>query len=238
MTTARDEAFPRNDIEAGLVAAHRGEVPVEEWLRRLATATVQVPVRPSADAAAATSLPVLSIAGRSYVPVFTSSGEAREATSGAALVPRVLADLIGVLPGGVGISINPGRPLSLAVPPDDLRRIVTGRTAIPVGARLRVGDPAEEPVEALRSILGSLAGLDAVREVRRAWVMVDDDPPSLAIGVDLDPDAPATRERVVRAVAAAAADVRGAVDVVFSNDGGPVVDWMWRSSSPLDAAEL
>lgn len=236
MSAHDSTAFPRNDIEVALVEAQRGDLGIEDWLRRLGSEPVHVPTTPGAGSGSA-GLPVLSIAGRSYVPIFTSLGEARLAAPSADLLAPTLVDLVGTLPGGVGVSINPGRPISLAVPPEDLRRILGGERTLGVGSRIRVGDPVEEPTAVLRAVANGLSGLPAVREVRRAWVAIDDDPPGLVLGIDIDPDSPEVRRVVTEAVRSAAPPVDYSIDVAFSNDGGPIVEWMWASGQPVAAGD-
>jgi hypothetical protein len=229
-------SFPHNPLEQQLVEAQAGRVGIEEWLRSLVDATVFVPVTSGGGTSA--SLPVLTIDGRPYVPVFTSEEELRGSQPDATAISPVLRDLLGGVSEAVGISVNPGRSVSLAVPPEDVRRVAGGTHRVEAGTRVRIGHPATEPEELLAALAAAVTGLGSVREMRRAWAAVGDNRPGLVVGVDLDPDNEPTRQTVLAAVreAAVSRQTDYAVDVVFVNDRGPLVEWMWENADPFHSA--
>ena len=80
-------AFPHNELEERLLAASRSELELDDWLQHLARAVVHVPLAPGGSEGG--SVPVLSIDGGSYVPVFTSEEELRAAAPDASAISPV-----------------------------------------------------------------------------------------------------------------------------------------------------
>ena len=110
---------------------------------------------------------------------------------------------------------------------------------VPVGSRVYLGEPAQEPVQLLETIGAALAAVPAVREARRVWVVIDDGAPGLVIGIDVEPDQASVRRDALSAVARAqiAAPVRFLVGAVFVQDRGLLAAWMAENAIPFFRAQ-
>lgn len=225
--------FPVNDLERELLAASEGRLPVSEWVARLATARVWVPLRESA--AGSGTFPVLSIDGSSYVPVFTSEGQIDAAAPANARVCPPVAELVRSLPESVGLAVNPGRQVGLPVSAAAVREALGMGRTVPAGTRLRIGEPAEEPVQLLADLAAAFAGMPAVREARRAWAAVGENSPGLVLGLDIDPDNDDVRRAVLDGTRSVVdrRPVTFTVDVVFSNDRTAMTEWMQSNVTPF-----
>jgi hypothetical protein len=225
--------FPSNDLESSLVAAAEGRMSVSEWLTQLAGARVWVPLQESGGGSG--SFPVLSIDGASYVPVFTSEGQIDAAAPANARVCPPVAELVGSLPDSVGLAVNPGGRLGLPVSADAVREALGMGRTVPAGTRLRIGEPAEEPVQLLAGLTAGFADLPAVREARRAWAAVGENTPGLVLSLDVDPDNKDVRQAVLDRTRAVVNEhqVAFAVDVVFSNDRTAMTSWMQSNVGPF-----
>lgn len=227
--------FPANELEAGLAAAARGEQTVEQWLVQAQAATFVVPLtaapEPPATSPQQVTYPVMVVDGQSYVPAFTSAEQwtlTGQSGSGATMT---LAALVRSVPADLGVAVNPGGTVGLPLAAAPLRAALDAVVAVPAGSRVYIGEPAQEPTDLLAALAEAWSAVPAVKQARRCWASVDGDPPRLVVGVDLDPDHPGTRDLVLGAMH----DVPGqeGVDLVFANDGGPFVEWMWRNAQPF-----
>jgi hypothetical protein len=181
---------------------------------------------------------VLTIDGAPYVAAYTSEEEFDAAGRSGLRVNPPVRELVQSLPETIGLAINPGGTVGLPIAGAFLRQLWRIGSVVGPGTAIRIGDPATEPDELLTSLVSAFAELREVHEARRAWAVVGEGHPGLVVGVDLDPDG--TRAR--HAVLAAVRDVVGhssaafPVDVVFTSDGGPLVEWMLSNTDPFYAA--
>lgn len=233
-----------------MLAARRGEVPMEDFLAELRTAEVFLPIGDDAPEGTAQggegglSLPIVTGRdGREYTPVFTAR-ERLERFYGAgrrhATVP--FSGLPERWPDDVFALLDPGEEVELALPPGDVRRLGertrrrTGPVSVPAGGKVFVGEPAHEPTEAMSAIAEFAAGMPGVRAAYRAQVLLDrpGEEPHPVIGLLLDDDA--DREAILRAAAAAIDQVdAGTVDLVEVVEGStdPIGGWMLAQSAPF-----
>jgi hypothetical protein len=219
------EVFPHNALEVGLAAVRAGDEPLEAWLHALQQSTVFALLH-------GTSLQVLVIDGLSLATVFTSEQMMREVSAEQLYIAPAYAELVDLLPDGVGLLVNPGSDVSVTIPAAELRPR-TGDGPRTVGAsRLFIGEPAVEPVEVLNALSRTAHGIGEVREMRRAWVSVDGAEPGLMIGVDLDPDNDAARAAVMNALRDGLPS-EVVTDLLFANDRSPIIDWMWSNTEPF-----
>lgn len=225
--------FPSNDLERGLAEAAEGRLEVAKWLRDLARASVWVPMQ-STDGASG-SFPVLSIEGGSFVPVFTSEGQIDKAAPQGPRVNPPVRELVASLPDSVGLAVNPGGAVGLPIAAGALRDALDLPHHVPAGARVRIGEPAEEPAALLGALAAQAKHVPAVRELRRAWAAVGEADPGLVVGVDLDPDNQQTREAAMAEVrsAVAAQSTSFTVDVVFASDRDSMMEWMTQHAEPF-----
>lgn len=229
--------FPANETEAALAAAARGEQTVEQWLVGAQSASVLVPIAestppdPGGDTPPHASYPVMVVDGQSYVPAYTSAEQWTLAGQPGGGASMTLAMLVRSLPATLGVAVNPGGTLGLPLAAGPLRAALDAVVAVPAGSRVYIGDPAQEPTELLAALGAAWSRVAAVRQARRCWVSVERATPRLVVGVDLEPDHPETRDLVMSALD----DLTGpaGVDVVFVNDGGPFVEWMWSHTEPF-----
>lgn len=222
---------PANDVERGLWAASEGRLAVEEWLVQLLSAQVWVPL---SDPAAA-GLPVMSIDESSYVPVFTSLEQLRVAVPEGSYVAPPVRELVASLPESVGLAVNPGGEVGLPLSASVVRQAAGLSTTLSAGTKVRIGEPAVEPVELVAEVTRELDTVPAVRAARRAWAAVGDSRPGLVVAVDVDPDNSSTRDAVLEAVrrAAGSSPTDFPVDVVFDNDRDVFVQWMHEHAEPF-----
>lgn len=219
-------SFPHNALEARLHEARTDDDLLRTWLQDLRRTTVFVPLRVTGQTR---SLAVMQVDGHQLVPLFTSPEMLQAATQAPSFAPP-FAGLLDLLPGGVGMIVNPGSDVSVTITADDLSLVRTSGVPEPVGAsRMYIGDPADEPVELLAALSRTARGIAAVRELRRAWVSVDGAAPGLVVGVDIDPDNDDVR-LVVLDTLRRATPADSVVDLVFANDRGAVIEWMWANT--------
>jgi SseB protein C-terminal domain/SseB protein N-terminal domain len=186
-----------NALEEALLAA-RGRGNVEPLLPVLADADIYLPApgRPTSEVREV-PLALVDAGGEAFVPVFSSlAALARYRPDGGGylrLVGRALGDAV---PNGYPVVIDPGTELAVPLRPDDLARLrdVPPREG---EADLLIGEPREEPADAIEAIRRFSARRPEIRAAYRALLVLrpgtEAEP---VIGLELDPDADG--EAVVR----------------------------------------
>ena len=228
--------FPANPLEVALVGARAGSVGADQLLGALAGHPLWVPLPGGADAQGQAQLPVLVLDDRPYVAAYTSAEQYARGAGDQAHMELTGRELAGIMPDELGLAVNPGAELGLPVHADGVRVIRGGRRTVPAGARMRLGQPAEEPADLLAALSAAFAGVPAVLEARRALAQVGDDAPALLIGVRPDRTIGAWQPDSVAAVHAAVAEapLPYPVETVFLDDpADPVTRWMAEHTEPF-----
>jgi hypothetical protein len=223
--------FPANDLEVVLQAAARNETGPTSFVDTLFRSRGYFPIVNGTDGSGSVS--ITTIDARPFVAVFTSTEQAGRAGVTGSLAEAPVGDFMSNVPAHVGLAVNPGGDLGMPVPADVVQLQIGRATPVPAGTRIRIGEPAEEPVELLMRLASSLATIPAARLARRCWAQVGVENPGLVIGVDVDPDNPDVRAAVIRAVASANIDRESIVNVVFTSDEGEFVSWMSANTEPF-----
>lgn len=226
--------FPANDLEALLLAASEQGATTAAFVEQLFLDTAWFPM--TVDASGAGSLTVITLDNKAFIPLFTSQEQATQVMGdGAALVEAPVRDFLLEVPTHLGVAVNPSGDLGLPIFAEAVQHALHRSTVVSLGARVRLGEPADEPTRLLQMIGVALGTVLAVRDARRVWAQVDDDAPGLVIGIDVDPDNADTRLDAVAAVGSAqrAASPEFAVDVVFSNDRSEFTAWMTENAAPF-----
>jgi hypothetical protein len=221
---ADPEFEPLNGVERAMLAARRGELPLEEFFARLWESDVHVPLRDYELDEGGSSFQLPATKGRDgrlYVPLFTAR-ERATAFGAPRYTSLLMRELAQQWPDGVNAIVNPGEAVEMVLGAADVRNLPTAadRDTIPAGTHVMIGEPAEEPEAALRAVTEVIAGRPAVRAAYRAQVFVDrpGEEPQLAIGLDLGGAAP--DDELLDAVGAAAVGAgAGNVGIVLVEPG-------------------
>jgi hypothetical protein len=187
--------WPANELEEVLGASLGDPSATPRLLEVLARSVVWVPLpNGGSPDAADLDLPTLELGGAPYVPVFTSEQQFRLAAEGMPCAVAPVHEFCRGLPPQVGIAVNPGGAVGVPLPPPAVARLC--RTAPAgsepgvrgAGARVRLWEPdhEDEPVDFLAAAAGEFAVTPVVLSARRAMAVVEDDPPALFVGVELD----------------------------------------------------
>lgn len=241
-------------VEQLIAAAGRDGGQIDDLLDELTRVRLWIPLppgRPVTDGTAV-SLPTVTYLGAEFVPCFTSvqrlgrwanppdpdsprwqrAGDPRS-------VPHIVVPTVALarlLPGGLGMAVNPGAEVSVPISPDGVRYLASADAGLPVS----VGDPPEEPEKLLDAVSGALRSLPAVRDASRAWLSVPGRGQGLIISVTVrDPASEPAREAVLGAIEHAVASVPELatfpIDVTFPGESGPdlVDDWVARETRPF-----
>ncbi len=226
--------FPANELEVSLQDAFDQRTPVEVFVARLLDDVVWVPLAQQPDGTQ--TMPTVTMDQQALLPVFTSEEQLHAGAPDAPRVRPPVRELLDMLPAHVGFAVNVGGDVGLPIHAATLRQADQGRTTLPAGTRIRIGEPADEPVDALERLAAALTAVAAVREARRCWAQVGEDSPGLVIGLDLDPDHPQTRQLALDAVRDVATVSASRIDVVFSADRNQFTDWMNANAAPFYVA--
>ena len=214
--------FPANPVEAALQELRDGKGSPDEVLRALADGDLWVALPEGADAGNA-RLPIVMLDDKPYVVVFTSEAQyGRSGPTGEYMVVngRVLA---GQLAPELGLPVNPA----------GLRRIRGGEgDTVPKGTPIRLGRPADEPVELLAALTRALPGVPEVSAAYYALAQIAEDTPMLVVGVRLTTgDARAAAFAVVDAVATAR---RTPVNMIVMDDvADTIAAWLTEHTTPF-----
>jgi hypothetical protein len=260
--------LPPAAIEHALAAATKDPDRVIDLLDELSRGRLWLPLpedeRPVTDGSAV-QLPTVTYLGAEFVPAFTSAWELagwhdrQHAAPGAAdrlpgdsaavqagdgpfaAMPHIVvpaAELARLLPGGVGIALNPGAEASVPIFPEGVGYLAAA-WANADGAQVRVGRPPADPVVLLAEIRTALDAIPEVQEASRAWLSVSGEGEGLLISVTLnDPDAEMAQDQVIGAIerAVSAVPQQGfPIDVAFPGEGEPdeLDDWIAAQAEPF-----
>jgi hypothetical protein len=198
--------------------------------------------------AADLDLPTMELGGALYVPVFSSEQQFRLAAEGMPCTVAPVHEFARGLPPEVGIAVNPGGAVGVPLPPQAVARLCR---AVPAGAapgehgpggatgaRVRLWEPGheDEAVDFLAAAAGEFAVTPVVLSARRAMAVVEDDPPALFVGVELDRWQEEDRAAALDALgrAAGVALPPWPVHLILLDVAqDPVGDWMLETVQPF-----
>jgi predicted nicotinamide N-methyase len=248
-------------IEQVLTTVAKDPERVSELLDELTRARLWLPLpeqRPVVKDAAVV-LPTVEYLGSEFVPAFTSARRLtrwlspESASAGLipvqytpgnedGMAPHVVvaaADLARLLPGGVGIAVNPGAEVSVPVYAEDVAHLAAAHL-MSGDVPIRLSHPPAEPKALLAHVRGGLCGLDAVRHASRAWLTVPGQGEGLVISVTLDdPASSVAHDAVVTVIERAAATVPDfadfPIDVTFPGESetDQIDEWVAANAAPF-----
>ena len=243
-------SFPVNEVEQALLQASTDPQRTGRLMAALRAGSLWVPLTddPAPDRQA--TLYSLDLDGVSHTVVFTSQEQLDKWQSGTPHVVAPTEAFVGSLPESVGLAVNPGGDLGLPLSPGQTVDLRPFRHVVPAGTRIRVGEPAQEPDEVLAQVAYALGDVPEVRAARRAWVQLGDEPPSLAVGLELAAGPAPAAVDVVAGADALLGTVRLAMDDVLSRSrpgfaidlvlmadvDHPIVSWMLQHAEPFYVA--
>lgn len=229
--------FPANPVESALVAAMRDPSRAEALFEALAEADVWVPLPEGGNPAdSELTLPTTEIDGRPYVPVFSSEEEFRRIAGPMACTVAPMREFARGMPPHVGIAVNPGGEVGIPIPPPGVLELARPAGSGPRGARVRLYEPDQEPMDFLIAAAAEFTHVPVVLSARRGLGVIENDPPCLFIGVELDrwqeEDRLAAVGALERALGRAACP--WPVNVVLLDVAqDPVGDWMLERTQPF-----
>ncbi|WP_329174352.1 MULTISPECIES: enhanced serine sensitivity protein SseB [unclassified Streptomyces] len=237
--------WPANELEEVLAASLGNPSATPRLLEVLGRSHVWVPLpNGGAPDSVALDLPTLELGGAPYVPVFSSEQQFRQAAEGMSCTVAPVRDFARGLPPLMGIAVNPGGAVGVPLPPAAVaelcraERIGAYGEQSPGGARVRLWEPApdEEPVDFLAVAAAEYAVSPMVLSARRAMAAVEEDPPALFVGVELDSwqeqDRAAAMDALGRALGAA--PLPWPVHLILLDIAqDPVGDWMLEAVRPF-----
>ncbi|MEU6850498.1 enhanced serine sensitivity protein SseB [Actinacidiphila alni] len=245
--------WPANELEEVLTASLGNPSATGRLLEVLGRSQVWVPLpNGGTPDAPALDLPTVELEGAPYVPVFSSEQQFRQAADGMACTVAPVHEFARGLPPAVGIAVNPGGAVGVPLPPAAVAELCRGgRGAGPygetpggpaVGGRVRRWEPDHdgEPVDFLATAAGEFAVTPVVLSARRALAAVEDEPPALFVGVELDrwqeEDRAAAMDALGRALGTA--PVTWPVHLILLDVAqDPVADWMLETVRPFFARD-
>ncbi|WP_236060019.1 enhanced serine sensitivity protein SseB [Actinacidiphila acididurans] len=233
--------WPANELEEVLSASVGNPSATPRLLEVLGRSEVWVPL-PNGGTPDATDLdlPTVELGGAPYVPVFSSEQQFRQAAEGMSCTVAPVTEFARGLPPMVGIAVNPGGAVGVPLPPAavaELCRPVRGRD-MPSGARVRLWQPdhADEPVDFLAAAAAEFAVTPVVLSARRALAAVEEEPPALFVGVELDrwqdEDRAAAMDALGRALGAVPLPWQVHL-ILLDVAQDPVGDWMLEAVRPF-----
>lgn len=241
--------WPANELEEVLTASLGNPSATPRLLEVLGRSHVWVPLpNGGAPDAPGLDLPTVELEGAPYVPVFSSEQQFRQAADGMACTVAPVHEFARGLPPLVGIAVNPGGAVGVPLPPAAVAELCRGgRGERPepagtpagrsVGARVRLWEPDhdDEPVDFLAAAAGEFAVTSVVLTARRALAVVEEEPPALFVGVELDRwqdvDRAAAMDALGRALGAA--PPAWPVHLILLDVAqDPVGDWMLETVRP------
>jgi type III secretion system (T3SS) SseB-like protein len=186
--------WPANELEEVLAASLGNPSATPRLLEVLGRSHVWVPLPNGGPPDAGVDLPTVELGGAPYVPVFSSEQQFRLAAEGMSCTVAPVRDFARGLPPLIGIAVNPGGAVGVPLPPAAVAELCRGGgpgaygEQGATGARVRLWEPApdEEPVDFLAVAAAEYAVTPMVLSARRAMAAVEEDPPALFVGVELD----------------------------------------------------
>ena len=239
---AQDDA-----VERSLAAAVRDGSRIGELLDELSRGRLWVPLPddgPVTDGSAV-MLPTVRYLGSEFVPAFTSAARLHEYAAGPPggepppVIPHVVvraADLARLLPGSLGIALNPGAGESVPVYPEGVAFLAAPAAGQP--GQVSIGPAPAGAGALLDAVAAGLAGLPFARSAAAAWLSVAQSGAGLVISVLLDdPRAAAGQQAVIAVVEASAAAQQAGfpIDVTFPGEGEPdqLDQWIAAFAGPF-----
>jgi len=238
-----DAFTPENALEVMMVEAHAGRTSMSALMTSLLSSPVYLEPREGSDGG---ELELAAVEGRDgglYIPAFTARSrlERFSGSDRSASVP--LRDLAATWPPEVSLVINPGDPIELVLPGEELRRLASGATPggeqrVPAGTSVFIGDPAEEPEAVLEAVATACAEHPEVVAAYRAQLHVDrpGERPHLAIGLVVDSpraDPEDVRRKVAASATAAGADEVSVVSIDPHAEGDAIAAYMLERTAPF-----
>lgn len=246
--------WPANELEEVLSASVGNPAAGPRLLEVLGRSKVWVPLpNGGSPDAPGFDLPTLELDGAPYVPVFSSEQQFRLAADGMPCTVAPMHEFARGLPPVVGVAVNPGGAVEVPLPPAAVAELCrrdraerrehgAGAAAPAAGARVRLWEPehAEEPVDFLATAAGEFAVTPVVLTARRALAAVEEDPPALFVGVELDRwqdvDRAAAMDALGRALGAV--PLPWPVHLILLDVAqDPVGDWMLETVAPFFARD-
>ncbi|WP_037913592.1 enhanced serine sensitivity protein SseB [Actinacidiphila yeochonensis] len=186
--------WPANELEEVLSASLGNPAATPRLLEVLGRSHVWVPLpNGGSPDSVELDLPTMELGGALFVPVFSSEQQFRLAAEGMSCTVAPVQEFARGLPPQLGIAVNPGGAVGVPLPPAAVARLcrpAAGERGAETasGARVRLWEPdhESEPVDFLAAAAGEFAVTPVVLSARRAMAVVEDDPPALFVGVELD----------------------------------------------------
>ncbi|MCL2550991.1 MAG: enhanced serine sensitivity protein SseB [Actinomycetia bacterium] len=234
--------WPANELEEVLSASVGNPAAGPRLLEVLGRSWVWVPLPNGGHPDAADlDLPTVQLDGAPYVPVFSSEQQFRQAAEGMSWTVAPVHEFARGLPPMVGIAVNPGGAVGVPLPPAavaELCRSERGGEHAASGGRVRLWEPSheDEPVDFLAIAAAEFAVTPVVLTARRALAAVEDEPPALYVGVELDSwqddDRAATMDALGRALGGAPLPLPVHL-ILLDVAQDPVADWMLETVPPF-----
>jgi hypothetical protein len=238
--------WPANELEEVLTASLGDPSATPRLLEVLGRSRVWVPLPngggPATGQWPGLDLPTVDLGGAPYVPVFSSEQQFRQAAEGMPCTVAPVHEFARGLPPLVGIALNPGGAVGVPLPPAAVAQLCrparAGGAEPSTGARVRLWEPeyTDEPVDFLAAAAGEFAVTPVVLTARRALAAVEEQPPALFVGVELDRWQEEDRAAAMNAVGRAlgAVPLPWQVQLVLLDVAqDPVGDWMLESVRPF-----
>jgi hypothetical protein len=237
-------SWPANELEEVLSASVGNPSAGPRLMEVLGRSRVWVPL-PNGGGAPGFDLPTMELGGAPYVPVFSSEQQFRQAAEGMSCTVAPVHEFARGLPPAVGIAVNPGGAVGVPLPPAavaELCRADPGTGTPAPGARVLLWEPdhEDEPVEFLAAAAAEFAVTPVVLTARRTLASVEDEPPALFVGVELDrwqeEDRAAAMDAISRALGAQ--PLHWEVHLILLDVAqDPVGDWMLETVRPFYARD-
>ncbi|MCE0446677.1 enhanced serine sensitivity protein SseB [Streptomyces tricolor] len=188
-------------------------------------------------------LPTTDLDGQTYVPVFSSEEQLRQA-AGAHMSYTVApaVEFARGLPPQVGIAVNPGGVVGIPLPPEAVAELCrAGRTPLDgpnTGGRVRLFEPdwQDDPVDFLSAASAEFAGTGVVLTARRCLAAIETDDPVMFVGVELSQWEGDLRTRPLEALGRALGEhpVKWPVSLVLMDvTDDPVATWLKTNVRPF-----
>lgn len=160
-----------------------GSIASSPW--RLADAQVHVVV----DSAPTGLAPrTTTVAGGQACVAFTDPGRAQAAASATSTVHSIgVAELLGQLPPGVGLLLDPGSAAPVHVPAGSRTALIDAARPFPPHAPVMLAEPVEEPTALLDAVRAAAPDLPPLRRLWGAWYTVADAAGKLLVVYDVEP---------------------------------------------------
>jgi hypothetical protein len=230
-------ARTENALEEALLAARRRS-DVEPLLPVLADADVYLPA-PGRAASGVRGVPLALVesGGRPFVPVFSSlAALARYRPEGGGylrLSGRALAEAV---PDGYPVVLDPGSELAAPLHPGDLARLREVPPREGEAADFLIGEPREEPEEAVEAIRRFAAGRPDVLAAYRALLVLrpgTEAEPVIGLELDAGSDGDAIVRDAAEATRTSGVEALALVPFDADSSAGPVARFLRERTEPF-----